>query len=122
MSISSIYAGYLYFTTGEVILFIVILLSIGTVVGVNLGVESVKYCSDRTLKASYSAFLLLASVGIILKQLKLPNVALIYTFALILMITAVILIKYYFDLKIPYARKLSRLVQELFVKLGLGGF
>ena len=68
--ISSIFASFLYFQAGKVLVPISLLLGLGSLAGVNFGVCSTFNINGETLKRLYSIFLLLTSIGIMLKTLN----------------------------------------------------
>lgn len=67
--ISSIFAAFLYFQAGKVLIPVSLLLGLGSLAGVNFGVCATCHTNGETLKKLYSIFLLLTSMGIILKTL-----------------------------------------------------
>lgn len=111
--ISCIQASILYMMSGKVDFYAVITLAIGTFFGVRYGTTAIKNIDDTTLQKFYALFLLMASIGIILKQLHLANVSLIYTFTLVVIVTLYILLKYYYELNLPDINNILNIKQEI---------
>jgi len=94
--ISSIFAAYLYFQDGQVLVPVSLLLGLGSLMGVNFGVNSTYNISGNNLKQLYSIFLLLTSVGIALKSLNYNIISMIYMLSLSFGIGLLIIYRYYF--------------------------
>ncbi len=80
--ITSIFAAFLYFWEGKVMLVIAIILIFGAIAGINVGVKSVQKIYSTMIKKIYGIFLLLNTVGIVLKELNLDLYAIIYALSL----------------------------------------
>ena len=96
--ISSVFGTYLYLLSGVVVFFVVVVLCVGTSFGIKFGVSALNNISPANLQRFYSTFLLLASLGIVLRQLEMTIISLVYTFSLVLIVTLIIIIKYYYCL------------------------
>ena len=107
--ISSSFGSYYHIISGRVNLMVILILAIGTVLGVNFGSEAVKNISENKFETFYSIFLTLAAFGIIFKQLGLETISIIYTLTFVFLITIFILMKYYFQLKIPLIDRIIEL-------------
>jgi len=96
--ISSIFAAFLYFQAGKVLIPISLLLGLGSLTGVNFGVCATCNINGETLKRLYSIFLLLTSIGITLKSLNYNLFSMGYMLILSFCIGMLILF-YYFENK-----------------------
>jgi len=92
--ISSSFASYLYMLSGKVIFTVAGLLGIGAVFGVNLGVKMITSIESGRLKYFFSVFLLLSSLGIVLKAVHFDSISAVYTLTLCFSATAFIIFKY----------------------------
>lgn len=97
--ISSIFAAYLYFQDGKVLIPVSLLLGLGSLMGVNFGVSATCNITGDKLKQLYSIFLLLTSIGIALKSLEYNLFSMIYMLILSFSIGLLILFCYYFKNK-----------------------
>ena len=97
--ISSFFASYLYMLSGKVILVVAGLLGLGAYFGVNLGVKMIARIEADRLKYFFAIFLILNSLGIILKAIHFNFLSTIYTLTLCFSITAFIVLKYHFQIK-----------------------
>jgi len=97
--ISSIFAAFLYFQAGKVLLPVSLLLGLGSLLGVNFGVSATGNITGEKLRQLYSVFLLLTSVGIALKSLNYNLYSMGYMLILSFGIGLLILFRYYFKNK-----------------------
>ena len=93
--ISSIFAAFLYFQAGKVRIPISLLLGLGSLAGVNFGVRATCQIAGEQLKKLYSLFLLLTSVGIVLKSLDYDLFSMEYMLILSFGVGVLILVRYY---------------------------
>jgi len=98
--ISSSFASYLYMQSGKVIFTIAGLLGIGAFFGVNLGVKMIANIDSLRLKTLFSIFLLLSSLGIILKAIHFDLISIAYSLILCFSVTLFIILKYGFRTKL----------------------
>lgn len=94
--ISAVFASYLYFMAGKVIFVAALLMGLGAFFGVNFGVKATNHIAGETLKKFYAIFLILASLGIILKGIEMNNASLIYMLSLCVGTTVLIIVRFYF--------------------------
>jgi hypothetical protein len=94
--ISSIFAAFLYFQDGKVLIPVSLLLGLGSLVGVSFGVKATRNIAGDSLKQFYSIFLLLAAIGIAIKSFDFNFISLIYMLILTFSIGIIILYRYYF--------------------------
>jgi uncharacterized protein len=94
--ISSIFAAFLYFQAGKVLVPVSLLLGIGSLVGVSFGVNATFNISGEMLKRFYAIFLILTSIGIIFKSLEYELFSMIYMLILSISIGLIILFRFYF--------------------------
>lgn len=94
--ISSTFGSYYYFFSDLIIPVVVLLLFIGSIIGVHFGTEAIRNINNKKLKQFYGTFLLLISLGVILKQLNLDICSLVYTLLLCFITAFIILSKYYY--------------------------
>jgi uncharacterized protein len=93
--ISSIFAAFLYFQSGKVLVPVSLLLGLGSLAGVSFGVSATCRINGEKLKQLYSIFLLLTSVGIALKSLNYNLYSMGYMLILSFGIGVLILFWYY---------------------------
>ncbi len=93
--ISSIFAAFLYFQAGKVLVSVSLLLGLGSLAGVSFGVFATCNISGELLKKLYSIFLLLTSVGIAMKSLGYGLFSLAYMLTLSFGIGLLILFYYF---------------------------
>ena len=103
--ISSIFAAFLYFQAGKVLVPVSLLLGLGSLAGVSFGVSATSNISGDKLRHLYSIFLLLTSIGIALKSLEYNLFSMIYMLILSFSIGLLILFRYYFNNKNSYLSK-----------------
>ena len=95
--ISSIFATFLYFQAGKVIVPVSLLLGTGSMFGVSFGVSATRNIMGENLKQLYGIFLILASVGIVMKSFNCDLFSIIYMLILSIGIGFLILFRYYFQ-------------------------
>ena len=95
--ISSIFAAFLYFQAGKVLVPVSLLLGLGSLVGVGFGVSATCNITGEKLRQLYSIFLILTSVGIALKSLDYNLFSIGYMLILSIGISLLILFRYYFQ-------------------------
>jgi len=95
--ISSIFAAFLYFQAGKVLLPVSLLLGLGSLAGVSFGVSATYNITGDKLKKLYSVFLLLTSVGIALKSLNYNLYSMGYMLILSFGIGVLIIFRFYFQ-------------------------
>jgi len=95
--ISSIFATFLYFQAGKVIVPASLLLGAGSLFGVSFGVSATQNIIGENLKQFYSIFLILASMGIVMKSFNCDLFSIIYMLILSIGIGFLILFRYYFQ-------------------------
>jgi len=95
--ISSIFAAFLYFQAGKVLVPVSLLLGLGSLVGVSFGVSATRNITGEKLKQLYSIFLILTSVGIALKSLGYNLFSMGYMLILSIGISLLVLFRYYFQ-------------------------
>ncbi|HKK83395.1 MAG TPA: sulfite exporter TauE/SafE family protein [Atribacterota bacterium] len=100
--ISSIFAAFLYFLDGKVLIPVSLLLGLGSLAGVSFGVSATCKITGDKLRHLYSIFLLLTSIGIALKSLEYNLFSMIYMLILSFSIGLFILFRYYFNNKNSY--------------------
>ena len=93
--ISSVFAAFLYFQAGKVIIPASLLLGAGSMFGVNLGVHATQFIREESLKKFYALFLLLASLGIMIKSFDYNMVSLYYMLILSIGVGIIILYRYH---------------------------
>ena len=96
VAISSIFATFLYFQAGKVLLQVSLLLGLGSLAGVSFGVSATCNISGGKLKQLYSIFLLLTSIGIIIKSLGYNKFSMIYMLILCIAMGLLVLFVFYF--------------------------
>lgn len=94
--LSSIYASFLYFLAGKVLLLISLCLGLGSILGVNFGVKATSNINEDKLKKLYSFFLIFTSFGIILKSFNYNLLSICYMLTLSFGMGIFILFVYYF--------------------------
>ncbi len=94
--ISSIFATFLYFKAGKVLIPVSLLLGLGSLLGVCFGVCATCNITGDKLRQLYSIFLILTSVGITLKSLNYNLLSMGYMLILSIGISLLILFCYYF--------------------------
>ena len=94
--ISSIFATFLYFQAGKVLVPVSLLLGLGSLAGVSFGVSATFNISGDALRKLYSLFLILTSLGIALKSLNYNLISMVYMLFLSISISLLILFRYYF--------------------------
>jgi len=94
--ISSIFATFLYFQAGKVVVLASLLLCMGSLFGVHFGVSATQYIMGENLKRFYAIFLLLASLGIAMKSFNYHMISICYMLILSIGVGILILIRYYF--------------------------
>jgi uncharacterized protein len=95
--ISSIFAAFLYFQDGQVLVPVSLILGLGSLAGVNFGVRATRNISGNNLKQFYSIFLLLTSIGIALKSFNYDSISIGYMLILSFSIGIIIIYRYYFE-------------------------
>ncbi len=95
--ISSIFATYLYFQEGKVVILAALLLGVGSLFGVNFGVCATKNIEGENLKKFYAIFLILTALGIILKEMQFEILSMIYMLTLIVGVALLIVNRFYFQ-------------------------
>ncbi len=95
--ISSIFATFLYFQAGKVLVPVSLLLGLGSLLGVCFGVSATYNITGEKLKQFYSLFLILTSMGIVLKSLNYNLFSIGYILILTIGIGLLILFRYYFQ-------------------------
>lgn len=95
--ISSIFAAFLYFQAGKVLVPVSLLLGLGSLAGVCFGVSATCNITGEKLKQLYSVFLILTSVGIALKSLDYNLFSMGYMLILSIGIGLLILFRFYFQ-------------------------
>jgi hypothetical protein len=95
--ISSIFAAFLYFQEGQVLITVSLLLGFGSLMGVNFGVRATRNITGNNLKQLYSIFLLLTSVGIAIKSFNHDFISIVYMLCLSFSIGIIIIYQYYFE-------------------------
>jgi len=97
--ISSIFAAFLYFQAGKVLVPVSLLLGLPSLIGVSFGVSATCNITGEKLKQLYAIFLILTSVGIALKSLDYNLFSMGYMLILSIGISLLILFRYYFQNK-----------------------
>lgn len=95
--ISSIFSTYLYYQAGKVIILVALLLGAGSLFGVNFGVRATQNIEGENLKNFYAIFLILTSLGIMLKEMQFEIMAIIYMLTLSIGVALLIITRYYFQ-------------------------
>jgi len=95
--ISSIFAVFLYFQAGKVLVPVSLLLGSGSLIGVGFGVSATRNITEEKLKQLYAIFLILTSMGIALKSLDYNLFSMGYMLILSISISLLILFRYYFQ-------------------------
>ncbi len=95
--VSSIFAAFLYYRSGMVLLPVSLLLGLGSFVGVNFGVCSTCNIGGEKLKKLYSIFLILTSFGITLKSLNYNFFSMVYMLVLSFSVGLLIIFRFYFN-------------------------
>lgn len=95
--ISSIFSTYLYYQAGKVIILVALLLGAGSLFGVNFGVRATQNIEGENLKKFYAIFLILTSLGIMLKEMQFEIMAIIYMLTLSIGVALLIITRYYFQ-------------------------
>jgi len=98
--ISSIFAAFLYYQAGKVLVPVSLLLGLGSLAGVSFGVSATRHINGEILKHFYSIFLLLTSVGIALKTFNYQIFSMGYMLILSFGVGLIILVKYYYKNKL----------------------
>ncbi len=88
--ISSIFATYLYFQEGKVVILVALLLGAGSLFGINFGVRATQNIEGENLKKFYAIFLILTALGIMLKEMQFEIISMIYMLTLIVGIALLI--------------------------------
>lgn len=100
--VSSIFATFLYFQADKVLVPVSLLLGLGSLAGVSFGVRATLNIAGDSLRHFYSIFLLLTSVGIIMKSFDYNSYSMVYMLILSFSIGTIILFLYYFSNKKSY--------------------
>lgn len=95
--ISCIFAAFLYFQAGKVIVSASLLLGAGSLFGVSFGVSATRNILGEKLKQLYAIFLILASVGIAMKSFNYDLFSMIYILVISIGRGLLILFRYYFQ-------------------------
>jgi len=103
--ISSIFAAFLYFQAGKVLVPVSLLLGLGSLVGVSFGVSATCNITGEKLKQLYAIFMILTSVGIALKSLDYNLFSMGYMLILSIGISLLILFRYYFQNRGSFSSK-----------------
>ena len=96
--ISSIFATYLYFQEGKVVILAALLLGAGSLFGVNFGVQAIQNIQGENLKKFYAIFLILTALGIMLKEMQFEIISMIYMLTLIIGVALLIVSRFCFHL------------------------
>ena len=94
--ISSIFATYLYFQAGKVVILAALLLGVGSLFGVNFGVQATQNINGENLKKFYAIFLILTALGIMLKEMQFEIMSMIYMLTLTIGVALLIVTHYCF--------------------------
>ena len=95
--ISSIFATYLYFQEGRVVILAALLLGAGSLFGVNFGVRATQNIEGENLKKFYAIFLILTALGIMLKEMQFEIISMIYMLTLIVGVALLIVRRFCFQ-------------------------
>lgn len=92
---TSVYATVLYFYAGKVLFPVACVLLLGSGLGVQVGIKSMKIATEDQLTKGLAVFIGLGAVGIILRLFHQDNLSLWYTFSLISFTTLRIIYAYF---------------------------
>lgn len=99
--ISSLFGSYFYFTAGLVLPLLVLLLLIGSFLGLQVGTEANNKTKDKSLLLSFSLFLFFLMAGLIMRQLNLTSISFFFTFFFSILYGAYIFYHYYLGRALP---------------------
>ena len=97
--LTSIYATTLYFYAGKVLFPVACVLLLGSTLGVQVGIKTMKIATEDQLTKGLAVFIGLGAVGIILRLFHQDTLSLWYTLSLISFATLRIIYTYYFKVK-----------------------
>jgi len=95
--VSSVFATYLYFQEGKVIILAALLLGAGSLFGVNFGVRGTQNIEGENLKKFYAIFLILTALGIMLKEMQFEIISMIYMLTLTIGVALLIVSRFCFQ-------------------------
>lgn len=106
--ISSLFGAYFYFTAGLVLPLIVLLLLIGSFLGLQVGTEANDKTRDKSLLLSFSLFLFFMVTGLIMYQLDFTSTSFFFTLLFSILYGAYIFYHYYLGHPLPSLKEIRR--------------
>lgn len=105
--ISSLFGAYFYFNAGLVLPLLVLLLLVGSFFGLQVGTAANDKTEERSLLLSFSLFLLLMTVGLLLRQMNLSTLSFLFTLFFAIIFGAYIFVHYYLGRPIPLLERIG---------------